>query len=356
MSLGVLLVEDNPVDELTVRAMLSHGLSDARVDACPTLSDAVALVGGGLRPDVALLDLHLPDAEGTEIITVVRDALPTAAVVVLTGASDDMGRPCIEVGAHQYLPKRELQADRLWRTVEAAQATARIQHDLAAALDDRDRVVGDMEELMSIVAHDLRAPLRTARLYADRLTADPARRAVWGGRLDDSLGRMDEMVRALLDYGELGRAIPAPADLELAEIGSDVCDDLLHDLEQVGGVLTWSASGRVWCDPVMLRQVIENLVLNSIRYRHPDRAPVIEVAAEDLRGGVAITVTDNGVGIEPQFWDRIFRPFERLTSEGEGLGLGLAAARRLLHANGGDLHVAHSDHDGTTMRVLARAA
>ncbi|MEM9036848.1 MAG: ATP-binding protein [Actinomycetota bacterium] len=356
MSLDILLVEDNPVDELAVRAMLVNGPGPAGVRSCHTLAEAVEAIGEGRAPDVAVLDLHLPDATGTGIVATVRETVPDAAVVVLTASGDELGTDSLHGGAHQYLPKRDLQADRLWRTIEAAQATAKVQHDLAAAIRDRDRLVDDLEELLSIVAHDLRAPLRTARLYADRLLDDPARQGMWGRRLDGSLGRMDEMVQALLEYGQMGRTVAQPTVIDLADLGDTVAQDLHHDLDDADGELRWDAAGTVRCDCAMLRQVLSNLVLNGLRYRVADRAPRIVVDAQALQVTTTITVTDNGRGIASGHWEQIFRPFERLSNDDEGLGLGLAACRRLLELNGGDLHVSRSDRTGTTMRLVLPGA
>lgn len=352
MTLDILLVEDNPVDELAVRAMLVNGPAPTGVRSCQTLAEAVEAVGEGNAPDIAVLDLHLPDATGTGIVATVRETTPDTTVVVLTGSGDEVGTDCLHTGAHQYLPKRDLQADRLWRAIEAAQAIAEVQHELADALRDRDRLVDDLEELLSIVAHDLRAPLRTARLYADRLLDEPARQGMWGRRLDGSLGRMDEMVHALLEYGRMGRTRPEPTSVELSTLGDALAQDLHHDLSEADGQLRWEATGSVRCDTAMLREVLSNLVLNGLRYRSQDRTPHIVVDAQTLQVTTTITVTDNGCGIASGYWEQIFRPFERLSTDDEGLGLGLAACRRLLDLNGGDLHVSRSDHTGTTMRVV----
>ncbi|MEM8903268.1 MAG: hybrid sensor histidine kinase/response regulator [Actinomycetota bacterium] len=354
-----LIVEDNPVDELAVRTMLERPADDLEVEvrSCATVGDAIDLIGSGFVPDVALLDLNLPDGSGTDVVRAIAGSAGSAAIVVLTGTDDLLGAACIQAGAHQFLPKAGLDERTLRRTVDAARATESIQRELADALHDRDRAVNELEELLSIVAHDLRAPLRTARLFAGRMVDDASRRRMWTQRLDTSLGRMDSLVQALLEYGKLGRIEPTLVDVDLAELGEGLRLDLTADLGERIGVLRWGAAGHVRSDRRMLRQVLQNLICNSLRYTHPDRHPVIEVRSVELGALVGIEVADNGIGIEPEYWDLAFRPFERLTTEGEGLGLGLAAARRLVERNGGGMHIQSSSPDqGTVVQVLLPAA
>jgi signal transduction histidine kinase len=353
----VLIVEDNPVDEVAVRSMLTEARVDpTETSSCSTVGEAVQMIGDGDAPDVVLLDLNLPDGEGTDVVMAIASTAPAVTIVVLTGSDDRLGAACIEAGAHQFLPKGSLDASALRRTIDAARATASIQHKLARAVLDRDRAVDDLEELLSIVAHDLRAPLRTSRLFAGRMLEDPSRRKMWTQRLDTSLGRMDSLVQALLEYGKIGRVEPTLGEVDLADLGVGLRLDLTADLLEGDATLRWSAEGRVRCDRRMLGQVLQNLICNSLSYAHPDRVPVIEVRSVSLGSLVGIEVRDNGAGIEPEYWELAFKPFERLTSRGEGLGLGLAASKRLLERNRGGMHIQSSAPDqGTVIRVLLPA-
>ncbi len=355
----VLIVEDNPVDEIAVRATLDEAMGGIANDirSCSTVGEAVDVVGAGYAPDVALVDLNLPDGEGTDIVAAIAGIAPEVAIVVLSGSDDRLGAACIEAGGHQFLPKASLDGRSLRRTVDAARATASIQHKLAAAVLDRDRAVGELEELLSIVAHDLRAPLRTARLFADRMNEDPSRRRMWTQRLDSSLGRMDSLVQALLGYGKISRVEPVLAEVDLVDLGAGLQLDVTADLLDRDATLRWLAAGRVVCDRRMLQQVLQNLICNSLAYAHPDRVPEVIVRSVALGPLVGIEVVDNGVGIEQEYWDLAFQPFERLTSDGEGLGLGLAASKRLLERNGGGMHIQSSvPGEGTVIRVLLPAA
>lgn len=355
----VLIVEDNAVDELAVRAMLDEALHDPGLEirSCTTVGEAVDVIGAGYPPDVALVDLNLPDGAGTDVVAAIAGTAPEIAIVVLSGSDDRLGAACIEAGGHQFLPKASLDARSLRRTIDAAEATASIQHKLAAAVVDRDRAVGELEELLSIVAHDLRAPLRTARLFADRMVEDSSRRRMWTQRLDTSLGRMDSLVQALLEYGKIGRVEPVLGEVDLAEFGEGILHDLTADIVERDATLSWHAEGQVRCDRRMLRQVLQNLICNSLAYAHPDRTPHVLVRTVSLGSLVAIEVVDNGMGIEQEYWELAFRPFERLTSDGEGLGLGLAASKRLLERNDGGMHIQSSvPGEGTVIQVLLPAA
>ncbi|MEO1060097.1 MAG: ATP-binding protein [Actinomycetota bacterium] len=355
----ILIVEDNPIDELAVRSMLNDALERPVTEtrSCSSVAAAVDAIGTGFDPDVALVDLNLPDGQGTDIVLAIAGTAPRLAVVVLTGSDDQLGAACIEAGAHQFLPKAELEVRTLRRTIDAARATASIQNKLATAVADRDRAVDELEEMLSIVAHDLRAPLRTARLFADRILEDPSRRKMWTHRLDTSLGRMDSLVQALLEYGKMGRVEPLDHEVDLADLGVGLRHDLTADLVRHDARLDWTAEGSVRCDRRMLGQVLQNLITNSLAYAHPDRIPAIEVRSVSMGPLLAIEVADNGTGIESEYWELAFKPFERLTSDGDGLGLGLAAAKRLLERNHGGVHIQSSiPGEGTVFQVLLPAA
>jgi len=115
--------------------------------------------------------------------------------------------------------------------------------------------------------------------------------------------------------------------------------DLGAALEAARGTMEWGSLPTIWADEGQIEQLLRNLVSNAIKYRHPDRPPVVTIDAETAEDAWVIVVEDNGVGFDPELSGRIFEMFQRLhpRTEHEGSGIGLAVAKRIVERHGGKL-------------------
>jgi light-regulated signal transduction histidine kinase (bacteriophytochrome) len=219
----------------------------------------------------------------------------------------------------------------------------------------------DLDSFAHAAAHDLKEPLRgianTATFIAeddaDRLDPLTARRLAAIQRL---AARMDELLNALLYYSRLGRT-------ELSREAVDLRAAVLRALEVAGPRLTESSvevdlpepGGTVAADPVLLDQVLVNLLVNAAKYAHPDRARRVAVGlAPGLDGGPepAMFVRDNGIGMPPHLREQAFQLFRRLHPAANGLdgsGAGLAIVRRIVERHGGQVWADGSPGGGTTV-------
>jgi len=251
---------------------------------------------------------------------------------------------------------------------EAAQAMAAAN----AKLERRNRALRDFAYIAS---HDLQEPLRKIRSFSS-LVLDDYADAVddtgrhYLGRMHDAAERMSQLINDLLVYSRITtRAQPfEPVDLE--EIAKNVRSDLDLQIEDVGGTVDIGDLPTIEADPTQIRQVLQNLIGNGLKFHRPDVPPHVQVratvepASDDLqREGrldasctevCRLTVTDNGIGFEESYADRIFTPFKRLHGRGEydGTGMGLAICRRIVERHGGDITVASTPGEGTTFTVL----
>jgi signal transduction histidine kinase len=107
------------------------------------------------------------------------------------------------------------------------------------------------------------------------------------------------------------------------------------------------------CDGGQLVQVFQNLIGNAIKFRQPDRPALIEVAGEEVPGGWLLSVSDNGLGIDPKYFDRIFQMFQRLHGRGEysGTGIGLALCKKIVERHGGRVSVDSQPGQGATFVI-----
>jgi signal transduction histidine kinase len=201
------------------------------------------------------------------------------------------------------------------------------------------------------VSHDLRHPLTTAMGYLEELAEEAVERADAGaglhaGRALASCARMTSMISDLLGFAQLGGALrrePCP----LQRIVDEVREDLAPALTAVGATIECGPLPIVSADRVQVASVLQNLISNAAKYRHPDRPPQITVQARREGDSWRVEIVDNGIGIPPERREAAFAPLRRV-HEGpsgppaDGHGIGLATCRRIVAAHGGRIGLADS--------------
>jgi signal transduction histidine kinase len=215
----------------------------------------------------------------------------------------------------------------------------------------------ELEQFAYVASHDLREPLRMIASFVDLL----GRR--YGDRLDqdgldfiafarEGAARMDRLVLDLLDYSRIGRICKPMQTVDLGVLTDRVVRALTLKIAESGAdiVLPTPPLPNVTGDPDELVRLLQNLIDNAIKYREPSRPVRVTVSAERHGGEVTIAVADNGIGIDPQYYDRIFGIFQRLhTRESfEGTGIGLAICKKIVERHGGRIWVNSVPGAGST--------
>ncbi len=185
-----------------------------------------------------------------------------------------------------------------------------------------------------------------ARRYRGKLDADADEFICYAV---DGASRMQQLIQALLDYSRLSTK---GNRLEITE--SDVaCNRAILSLRQAiedsGAIVTVGPLPPVLADATQLSQLFQNLIGNAIKYRNEDR-PEIRVAARAERDQWVFSIQDNGIGIEPQYNDRIFEMFQRLHTREKysGTGMGLTICRKIVERHGGRIWVESQPGHGST--------
>lgn len=354
--LNVLLIEDDDTDAERTERLLRRMTTPVVYERASTLHEGLQAMERN-PPSIVLLDLHLPDAvrlDGPAILTQRYHSIP---LVVLTGLEDrELALQAIELGAQDYLNKDSIALDSLERTIRYAVVRHTTQDRLRESLRRIANNNDEFDGFASAVAHDLRSPVRTARLLADRLIAgvgdaydDPHDMA---GRLDETLGRLDEVILSMLDYTGQRTNDWATDPVHLRPLVIDVVAALQADIEAAGATVEIELSGSVAVTgrSILVWRVMENLLINSIKYRHPDRDPVINVAATTRGDRVSITVADNGIGVPTEKRDVVFRMLEQL-GDTPGQGLGLSVCRQIINSLDGSIWIEPNRGSGTTVTI-----
>jgi PAS domain S-box-containing protein len=207
----------------------------------------------------------------------------------------------------------------------------------------------ELQDFAYVASHDLQEPLRKIVVFGERLkekcaTTLEAEPRDYVERMQKAAARMQTLINDLLTFSRVTTKAAGFSPVNLAEIARDVLDDLEGRIEQVKGRVELGELPVIDAEGLQMRQLIQNLIGNALKFRKPDETPVVKVSARKIiadtgREMCELTVSDNGIGFDEKYLDRIFNVFQRLHSrnEYEGTGMGLAIVRKIAQYHGGDI-------------------
>jgi PAS domain S-box-containing protein len=229
-----------------------------------------------------------------------------------------------------------------------------LEEQLRQSAAEAARSNTELEQFAYVASHDLQEPLRMVASYTQLLS----RR--YRGKLDadadefigfavDGANRMATLINALLEYARVGARAKDPVPIDTAKLVDQVIADYGLAIEEQSARITRTELPTVRGDPVQLRQLFQNLIGNALKYRGVE-PPCVHIAAERQPREWLFSVRDNGVGIEPQYADRIFVIFQRLHTQAEhsGTGLGLAICKKIVERHRGRIWVNSEPGQGST--------
>ena len=221
-------------------------------------------------------------------------------------------------------------------------------------MQNLERVNADLEAFAGRVAHDLRNPLvpiLSGTQVIERADVDASvRRAA--ERIERSARRLASMIDMLLDFSRLTAARP-PAMTDVRPIVEDVVEGFAEKARAHDVALVVACEDvRAACEPIVVASPLQNLIENALKYgRREGVAPVIEIRGFWRAGMVLLEVEDRGPGLDAIQAENLFRAFQRGVDGGEGVGLGLATARRLVEARGGSIGLRAGRFGGALFQV-----
>jgi len=243
-----------------------------------------------------------------------------------------------------------------------AMLNAQIYKELEQELQERQRLIAELEEKNAelerftyTVSHDLKAPLVTIRgflgyLEQDAKTGNVARLQKDAQRIANAVDKMNHLLRDLLELSRTGRMMNEPKDIALEIIIKDALE-IVHEQLEDQNIKVHIQAGlpTIHGDHQRLTEVLQNLIDNAAKYMGGQTEPLIEIGQQGEEDGKPVFfVRDNGIGISPEYHERIFGLFNKLDAISEGTGIGLALVKRIIEFHGGRIWVQSEAGEGST--------
>ena len=215
----------------------------------------------------------------------------------------------------------------------------------------------DLEQFAFSASHDLQEPLRSVKIYSellDRRYSDKldAEAKEFLAFLRTGAVRMEALVTDLLTYSQVSRCDPASEATDANEVLAETLDSLSDTIKENAASVTSDPLPLVQIQRTHLQQVFQNLIGNAIKYRTSDKKPTIHITGERSGHECKFAVSDNGIGIAPEYKETVFGLFKRLHTSAEysGTGIGLAICQRIVDRYRGRIWVESEPGRGSTFR------
>ncbi len=346
----VLVLDDDVADCKLVRRFLRH--MQPKVTVVEAHSAAELERWEGDPPDVVFVDYLLPQANGLELTPKLLARWPGAGIVMLTGKGDEeIAKSAIQAGAVDYVAKQALSERVVSRIVGRALEKAKMEARIRAQREE-------LEVFADVLVHDLKAPIRAVNFLsgelAECIAAGDFREVQETLRL---LQKSARQMRLMVDTLAAHIRIDREAEFERTDLGDLVETALLslhQDIEASGAEIGqhFEAVPLEGCAP-QLAQLLQNVVSNAIKYAG-DARPRIEIRTEVTGPDkLRLAISDEGIGIPPEFVGRVFEPFRRAPTTGDvaGSGLGLATCRKIAERHNGRIWCESEHGEGTTVFI-----
>lgn len=314
----------------------------------------------------------------SDVIPVWDDILPLHPEPFRTRAEEAM-RQCVEQGINldydieihtargrliqaritaQPVRDDEGQIVRIVGSFQDISERKKAEHQLQATLVELERSNRELQEFAYVASHDLQEPLRKIQAFSERLAARADTLDEDGRdylqRMSSAASRMQALIIDLLNYSRVNTRGQSLQSVNLNDVASEVLDDIEATIEQAGAHVQISNLPLIMGDAVQLRQVLQNLISNALKFQASDSKPVINVYAEQGEmGDWTLFVADNGIGFDEKYLDRIFNPFQRLHSREtyKGTGIGLAIVKKIVERHNAHITANSTPGKGSVFRI-----
>ena len=351
---NILLVDDKPSNLLVLEETL-HELGENLVTA-GSGKEALKLL---LEQEFAviILDVAMPDMDGYETASLIRSnkKLQQTPIIFLTALnkSDAYISKGYSVGAVDYLFKPFV-PEILRAKVEVFAELFKMRRELKQKSEELERSNTELQQFAYVASHDLQEPLRKIKSFTE-LLADRYKNKLdekadkYIGYIVDGATRMQGLIQDILSLSRVNTRVKMFKGIQSVHALQQALANLQFLIEKNHATIEYATLPAIVADDVQIIQLFQNLIGNAIKF-HGKESPRILISTERKNGAYIFSIKDNGIGIEPQYFDRIFAIFQRLHSRQEysGSGIGLAICKKIVERHGGRIWVESESGKGST--------
>jgi len=255
---------------------------------------------------------------------------------------DEQGKPIGYMGIHSDITEMKM-----------------IRRKLEKFMEELQRSNTELEQFAYIASHDLQEPLRKIQAFGDRLLEKYGNSIDERGkdymlRMQSAANRMQEMINDLLSYSRVTTRPNPFTETDLNAVVKEAVSDLEARIDKENGKVEISKLPVIKGDRVQLRQLITNIVGNGLKYHKPGVPPVVKISSERKNGHCILKISDNGIGFDENYSEKIFQPFQRLhgRSEYEGTGIGLAICKKIVLRHKGEITASSKPGEGALFTII----
>jgi signal transduction histidine kinase len=372
--LNILLIEDNAVDAEMVSRLLerkrigSKNPQQTNIIHVGYFQQGLEVLAKNNNIDIVILDLHLPDGQGRQLVQRLNEQHSDVPVVVMTGLTSDesTGIELVREGAEDYVSKDSITENSLHRSIRYAIERRTLGNQLKQQSEILKENNRELESFAYLASHDLRAPLLNIKgfsaelkyaidaivplLKKSSLGLSAEDQATVTGLLEENIpqalefihisaNKMNTLISVLLQYSRIGRRTLVYESIDINQLVQQCIDTMRHQIKTSGAAITVEKLPAIIADRLSMDQVFCNLLDNAVKYLDPARSGDIRIAATQDANGTTFSVTDNGRGIAEYDADKVFSILRRGSSSDTvpGEGIGLASARSIVKRHNGDI-------------------
>ncbi|HEY7116195.1 MAG TPA: CHASE3 domain-containing protein, partial [Tepidisphaeraceae bacterium] len=360
------------------RAGFDAARDEIRADLGKTMMDDARRVADDMRrTEEATLALRTAERDAsarTAVTTLIGSALFNLLLLALIAWAVRRDAAARAAALAERQRQLELQRDnaRLAADVEQRRRTNETLTALTTRLEQSNR---ELQDFASVASHDLQEPLRKIQAFGDRLRTRFAAPLGPDGqdyvdRMHAAASRMQTLINDLLAFSRITTGAQPFEKVDLGDVAAGVLSDLEARIEHSGGRVEVGPLPTIQADPLQMRQLLQNLIANALKFQRPNVPPIVQVTAETTAAAATTTpgeddarrrqgpacqirIADNGIGFDEKYLDRIFNVFQRLhgRNEYEGTGIGLAVCRKITERHGGTITATSRPGEGSTFVV-----
>jgi signal transduction histidine kinase len=374
MELNILLIEDDAIDAAMVERLLGNCYLKGRLSHNPKIihteyfQKGLDILEQNKRVDVVILDLHLPDGAGGELVRQLSKQYSEVPIVVLTGldADDTLGVELVREGAEDYVCKDSVSESSLHRSIRYAIERHSLANQVKRQAQELKESNEELESFTYIASHDLRAPLVNIRGFSAELKSSvdsvlPALQKalpILAGDdkrvvekelqkripsalafIESSAEKMDRLIEAILYYSRLGRRKLKFEQVDSNELVKLCLNALEHQIKTTQTTIELGSLPVIVADRLSVEQVFGNLLDNALKYLDPGRAGRINIGCSEDRLQTTFWIKDNGRGMAQDDQHKVFEIFRRAGNVDKipGDGIGMPNARAIIKRHNGSI-------------------